>query len=831
MDAVFDAALLRPVTTVIAGPGYGKSVSVYTYLRETLKESETRALWVQLSANDVMTSHFWETFTQAIEPLNPRLAAAVSNLGFPASEEMRRYLAELFRNELKSRYRYILVLDDLYLLEDGPVLDFIARLLDSLSSGVCAIVLSRHDNLPNSSELLRDKRLSRIDENELSFTKSEIREYFASVGIVVDNEVVEDIYCETEGMPIAVSFAARLLERRPDDSAYVRAALRGNFKRIIENEFFSVISEERRAFLLRLSLLRHLSPELITELGGGQETMRELADASSLIRFDHYMHVYRIHHLLLQYLTEKQNLLTEEQCREVYGKAARWCDANGYRVDALSYYRAMGDFDAIVNVAFSYPLVMPIDIASELLDALEQAPAGFFDTNPGARVLHTRLIMTLGRIEESIELVYEYIALLEQRPPSAGNNRTLMGLHNNLGYAKMITCPETHDYSFFEHFRDALEYAESAARAPASGFLIFSVGSYALRVGNAQAGGPEACIEAVRQSIPCTTITLRGCMYGLDSLMRSEYAYFRGLPDETERYALRCVRQAHEFGQVETEIRALYLLIRAYLQTGKYERIMEVFAQLDILMGEKSFMNRHLLNEIVTSWFFAMIGEVSRVESWLKSDLWSSGLNSLIEGPDDFTKVKYYLAIKDYQTLLAFADDRAARFGVMRFLIGQVGFAAVRAVCHLRLGNRAQALEWLGEAYELSRPNELIMPLIELGNNMRSLANAALKAEVAGIPTEWLETIRSRATTYAKRVAHVRSRYLETHGLTAEVQLTQRELAILQDLSHGLSRTEISLAHGVSVNTVKSMLQMIYQKLGAESALDAIRVATTKHLM
>jgi LuxR family maltose regulon positive regulatory protein len=233
----------------------------------------------------------------------------------------------------------------------------------------------------------------------------------------------------------------------------------------------------------------------------------------------------------------------------------------------------------------------------------------------------------------------------------------------------------------------------------------------------------------------------------------------------------------------------------------------------------------------VSSWFYASIGEVDRVENWLKSDLWSSGLNQLVSGLEDFTKVKYYLAIKDYETLLAFTENRDTHFGIRRFIIGRVGLAITKAVAHLRLGNKEAAFAHLREAYELAQPCGLVMPFIELGNNLRSLAVAALKEPRELLPAAWLESIRCRATTYAKRVAFVRSRYLEAQGMDSRVQLTNKELEVLRDLLQGLSRAEISLAHGISINTVKTMLQMIYDKLGAESGMDAIRIATARRLL
>jgi LuxR family maltose regulon positive regulatory protein len=679
--------------------------------------------------------------------------------------------------------------------------------------------------------MLRKKLLSRIDEGEFAFTKSEIEEYFELMGIASCASLVNDIYQDTEGMPFAVSLAAHLLERNPEDSVHLRSALRGNINRLIDEQVFSVASDDLKKFLVRLSLVKHLSPEMIAELKGGQEAMDELMLTGSLVRYDHYMHVYHIHHLLLQYLEDKRPLLGKEECQEVYQKAANWCEGNGYRLDAISYYQLLGDYEAIIRVAYSYPLVMPFDVAEALLEIFEQAPVEFFEGNPGARALYPRLIMTLGRVEEAIDLIREYLVLLEGRPKDAGTCRTLMGLHNTLGFAKMTICPETHDYDFARHFKDAVQYFDRASRPPVGGRMLYNIGPYALLVGRAGKGEPEACIEAVRQATACTAITLRGCMVGLDGLMSAEYAYFRGLNTEAENHALHCIGDAQAYDQYEIMGRALYLLIRIYLQTGKYEQIMDVFSQLDDLVQQPTFTNRYLLHDIATSWFFAMIGEVGKVENWLKSDLWSSGLNQLVSGVEDFTKLRYYLAIKDHETLLAFAENRSTHFGITRFYIGQVGLAATKAVSHLRLGNRAEAFVHLKAAYDLARPCGLVMPFIEFGNGMRSLAAAALKEPMIEVPTAWLETVRSKATTYAKRVAFVRSRYLEGRGSETGVQLTNKEIEVLRDLSQGLSRAEISLAHGISINTVKTMLQMIYEKLGAESAMDAIRIATTKHLL
>lgn len=60
-------------------------------------------------------------------------------------------------------------------------------------------------------------------------------------------------------------------------------------------------------------------------------------------------------------------------------------------------------------------------------------------------------------------------------------------------------------------------------------------------------------------------------------------------------------------------------------------------------------------------------------------------------------------------------------------------------------------------------------------------------------------------------------------------QLTEREREVLQQLNLGLSRAEIASALNVSLNTVKSHISKIYEKLDVKSRNEAFFV--TQHLM
>ena len=63
------------------------------------------------------------------------------------------------------------------------------------------------------------------------------------------------------------------------------------------------------------------------------------------------------------------------------------------------------------------------------------------------------------------------------------------------------------------------------------------------------------------------------------------------------------------------------------------------------------------------------------------------------------------------------------------------------------------------------------------------------------------------------------------------MSLSRREKDVLVGLCQGLTREEIAQTYNISTNTVKAMLPVIYDKLGATNNLDAVRIATSLELI
>jgi LuxR family maltose regulon positive regulatory protein len=59
------------------------------------------------------------------------------------------------------------------------------------------------------------------------------------------------------------------------------------------------------------------------------------------------------------------------------------------------------------------------------------------------------------------------------------------------------------------------------------------------------------------------------------------------------------------------------------------------------------------------------------------------------------------------------------------------------------------------------------------------------------------------------------------------VRLSKREMEVLSNLAQGFTRQDIADANSISVNTAKSTITNVYNKLGAINRADAVRIAAS----
>jgi LuxR family maltose regulon positive regulatory protein len=337
-----------------------------------------------------------------------------------------------------------------------------------------------------------------------------------------------------------------------------------------------------------------------------------------------------------------------------------------------------------------------------------------------------------------------------------------------------------------------------------------------------------------------------GATWGADDLGWGELALYR--VDFTAALSLfrEALRKAREKDQYEVENRALFYLLRIMIFKGNTEEIPKILKQLEAQLEFPFYLNRFTYYDIVTGWFYIQIGRMDKLAPWLKDDFEESDLNSINYGLEIVVKAKYHYEEKHYPAALAVLKNRESKYGIWAFVMGKIVILALEAVCYYQLHDKKEAYRILEEAYNLAQPDGLFLPFAELGKDMRTLASAALRDKATAIPPDQLEKIRNGASTYAKKLFVVAEQYnpagsgSSIEGDTGKyalsknaqaVSLSARELDVLTGLSQGLTREEIAEASAISLNTVKSVIRSVYNKLGALNRADAVRIATASGLL
>jgi LuxR family maltose regulon positive regulatory protein len=838
---LLEEALKKRVVVICAGAGYGKTSAAYFFIRRL----KILTSWIQLSERDNNGDRFWENFTLTLSPVSRKIAAKMAKIGFPATErEFDQYKA-LAQEEPRSEVRHIIVYDDFHLISDPLLLRFMERFINSTPPTTCSVLISRTETPLNLMNLESKGLLARITEEDLRFTYDEMFSYFQLLNINPSPQTLASIYHDTEGWAFAIHLAGLSLKNAPPGASYLNQALRSNISKLIASEIMAPLPEPVQRFLIKLSLIEHLAPDLLEELAGDPAILEKMKGLDSFIRFDVYLNAYHIHHLFLDYLKGRRDELTEYEQKDLWHKTAAWCAANGQKIDAITYYEKAGDYGRLLEVVAAMPSILPNRTARMLLDIMERAPEEIYDQIPHAQVQRTGLYLTLEMFDKSREELAAVIGKLEAGPLSPFVCRTLTGCYNLLGFIGMNTCSYTRDYNYVHYFEKARRYYDMNKFEVGPPMSLIPLSSYLCRVNSEEAGEMEKYIEAISAAIPHTSYTFGGCALGMDDLCRGELAFFRGDIAGAEQYVLRALRNARQGNQYETENRSLFYLLRINLSRGNYKAIVEILRQVEAMLEEQKYPNRYTDYDIITGWYYAHTGQTDKLAPWLKNDFEESDLNSIVFGLEVFVKVKYHVAEKRYPAALAALKNRESASGSWAFVLGKIEGKVLEAVCRYHLKNREGAFEALETACRLALPNAISMPFTELGKDTRALADAALKDRALkdralkdraeDLSPEWLEKVRLNAAAYAKKLYAVTEHYRpDPAGEGGGEQgffLSPRELEVLTGLSRGMTQQEIAGQASLSVNTVKSVIRSVYNKLGAVNKADAVRIAASRGIV
>jgi LuxR family maltose regulon positive regulatory protein len=767
VEQALETAIQKPVVTVYAGAGFGKTLAVSSFLHKR----NVRIVWLQLSEGDNESSRFWEKFVSGVAQLNAGAAAELGKIGFPESE--RQFVRHLEVPPPTTDGNHIFVFDDIHLIRNNSVLDFIRRSVTTSAPKFPAILISRVALDIDLAKIEARGQVAHITENELRFTKNEMLEYFRLLGLEPSPQTLTLIYRDTEGWAFAINLAALMLRHSNNADVYIPQSLRSNAFKLMESEIINKLSNKMRQFLIKLSLIEHLAPDLLREIAGEKnyEAIDEMERLESFIQYDTYTGAYRIHLLLLDYLRTRQNELSDDEKKQVWKLTAGWYMRNKHPMDAVSYYEKAEDYAGMAGVLVQIPLLLPDKICRRFLKILENvSPEQLAQSNPAlshlALVLRPRLLLSLGIYDRAAAECNEIISRLEQKEKKEGLTREeaalITGCYNNLGGIGLRTCGESRDYSFTRYFKQGYCYGEKYGNIDKGPhkvqppMMVMNISSCVCRA--ADPGDIVGYNKMLDEMTQYTALSMGGCTCGMNDLAWAELAFFQGDFTRVEQFANTALEKAREQGQCEIAAFALAYLLRINMARGAVAAVAGLLHELDECFEQPSFVNHTVFHDLMYGFFYIQIGRPEKVAAWIKSDFEESDLNSMNHTLEIIIKAKCHLAEKRYPAVLADLESRKDKYGPWSSALGKLASRVLTAVSRYRMNNFGSALRDLETAWGLAKDNGLYMLFTEQGTDMQELAAAALKAESglwagAAIPKAELEKISQNAADYTKNIA------------------------------------------------------------------------------
>ena len=826
LNKLLAQAIKKPLTVVCAGMGCGKTQAVYDFSREC----GMPIAWMKLSESDNIGTHFWENFIRSISQTERFQVSEYKRLGFPNTEDKLERFFSIRSHEAEGT-RYTLVFDDIHHLKSAEILSFFEKALNNKLDNRSIILISREYPKINISSMVIGDEVSFINEEELNFTEGELYHFLVQQGLIAETSNLSRIYGDTKGWALIINFVVRMLKKTPGYAGYVQSAIKQNIFQLIKAENWDTISEPLRHLFLRISLTDHRSSELIELLAGRDASLiTELRQQNAFVSFNKHIDYYNIHQLYMEFLCARQSELTDEETRDSYKIIADWCLNNDFTIDALLDYEKFGDYQSIMNIISKSTATFLVENAKDIVVIFDRIKDSVFDEVEQSAAIHVMLVMSAGRVQETIKLLAKYEEKYLSMPEgNVFRNRMLGCLYYQWSIYRMMMCTVDDCYDFDSYLQKAFILLKDYPVQIPGNWYQHPPGMWTCLAGSNRVGALHDFLYALTRSKQYMDLVDTGLCAGLDDLCQGELMFYQGHINQAEFYFRKALGKARGSSQFEIIWRVLFYLLRISVSQGSFRDSELVLKDMEDLLEADNNTIRFLFHDIIMGWYQFILDQPDKIPYWLKGE--TSHLifytNSL-ENSGNHIKAKYCYLTKNYSVLL----DYIGRKKVMNIVLYErVEILAMEACVRYDMKDKNAAFLVLKEAYDMASPNDIVMPFIEFGKDMRKLLVAAINDNNCGIPLEWLKSIKQKVFLFIKNQASVIYKYKRASEFDNKIILSPRETEILRYMCEGSSRTEIADKLAISVNTIKVHINSIYEKLNAHNRADIFRIAIEQGLI
>jgi LuxR family maltose regulon positive regulatory protein len=395
---------------VLAPSGYGKTLLVATWVT-----AESRCVrWVDLRRADDDPAALFATLRDALAGVYE-----IPNPTMSPSSSINPYVAAIEEGVTRSERAtpFVLVLDDVHRVRGSIENRLIQTVVDHLPLDSTVVLLGRghHDHGAIGRSRLVPGVID-VEVGDLAFEPAESRAMFESLGVDVRSDDVAGVLEALEGWPAGVRLAGEVLRSGSQPVDVIDHVTLVDYLR---GEWVGRLADDELRFLSEVACLGRFTGDLCDEvLGrtGSAELLDRLhRDEVVVFALDQRREWYRLHELLVRWLSAGLRSNDPARWREIHLSAARYWERQGDVARAVAHVRATGDLatlEALVVVHGGPYFTRGLTTTVERW--LEAFPVEWARSSSGlnglrcAQALHggdgARAVQWLRVLDESIEL-------------------------------------------------------------------------------------------------------------------------------------------------------------------------------------------------------------------------------------------------------------------------------------------------------------------------------------------------------------------------------------------------------------------------------------------
>lgn len=831
LAARFMEALEHPLLLIVAGPGYGKT----TLAAMSLSKLKSPLLWVSLTPLDNEPAFFWKSFCCAAAKELPAMASLMRGRSFPdtlmAISSFILSLSEADKAGV-SGHRIILVFDNLEVITNPRVLDFISHLLSvnqmTEAFRLHLVLISKQQIpwLPSADVPLPFTALSgyqTITNHDLAFSKREVAELCRIHQKGADTAAVDRLMEESEGWPYLIYST---VTESPENLSLIYGKVYNLFHRL----YYAAFDEATRELLVSLSIFSSFHPEILLRLQPGEDTSAQLIRTLQDIPFVSYSFsdgTYRMRRPYRTYLRTLFPTLGEAARIRTLHVAGDYLFVHADMEDILHYYMDSRNYDAIRRCMLILARhTLSTSYVKQILAVLLALPESYRDKHLWVPFF---IALCYLKSDQPARAKTAFSSLLDVLHPEKAAHRSYIG-ECILALALLsLVENESFDLSLLKQAAECLPDGSTitaAANAVGENSCFFLPEG-----GRRDVGG---MISYMKTFVRYFTAAAGGALSGLDYLFAAEATLYGGDFAQAEYCAAQAVFKASMEGQHDIVLNAYHIGVRLSFATGSYEGVIKYRKALSHYYKLHHPKGLSDLMDIFEGFDQYHLGDAEGMAGWIregdvnryKEKRWTRGRNLLVSAA-------YALMHKNYANYHALLDELQKVLTDHGLWILQVNLCLHYCISYFHQGYFDRMCASFAKACRMIYADDLFFTVAEFGRPILPVLKAVAGAGAGDIDEIWLHRLIAHTQEYvanADKVAHSFKKNTLSKSVSALI-LTRRERQVLLLLSQGLSRAEIAQNLSISVSGVQKFLSNIYLKLGAKNGTDAVSIAHGQKLI